>query len=112
MDVEARTFKQKASEHEKVIEKQKQAFEARISELKTELTKKKDSDSPAGLLDRLTRSKEDAEVLLQHEPFGYLKLRDYQLKQYMLSKKHSKEAKMIVYWRWQPERVKQEPSSV
>lgn len=35
--------------------------------------------SPTGLLDRLTRSKEQAEALLKDEPFGYLKLRDYQL---------------------------------
>lgn len=35
--------------------------------------------TPAGLLDLLTRSKEKAEALLKDEPFGYLKLRDYQL---------------------------------
>lgn len=34
--------------------------------------------SPEGLLDKLKRSKELAEEKLQHEPFGYLKLRDYQ----------------------------------
>ncbi|MDH6150495.1 MULTISPECIES: type I restriction-modification system endonuclease [Paraburkholderia] len=35
---------------------------------------------PAGLLDRLKRSKEDAEAKLEVEGFGYLKLRDYQVK--------------------------------
>jgi type I restriction enzyme R subunit len=35
--------------------------------------------TPAGLLDLLTRSREKAEALLKDEPFGYLKLRDYQL---------------------------------
>lgn len=34
--------------------------------------------TPAGLLDRLNRSKQQAEALLKNEPFGYLKLRDYQ----------------------------------
>lgn len=34
--------------------------------------------TPAGLLDQLNRSKEQAQELLQQEPFGYLKLRDYQ----------------------------------
>lgn len=36
--------------------------------------------SPEGLLDKLTRSKQEAEEKLKHEPFGYLKLRDYQIK--------------------------------
>lgn len=36
--------------------------------------------SPAGLLDLLKRSREDAEAKLAKEPFGYLKLRDYQEK--------------------------------
>lgn len=36
--------------------------------------------SPAGLLDKLKRSKELAQEKLQQEPFGYLKLREYQLK--------------------------------
>lgn len=36
--------------------------------------------TPAGLLDRLKRSKQLAEAQLKHEPFGYLKLRDYQEK--------------------------------
>jgi len=36
--------------------------------------------SPAGLLDLLTRSKEQAHRLLQAEGFGYLQLRDYQVK--------------------------------
>lgn len=36
--------------------------------------------SPEGLLDILSRSKEHAESLLAKEPFGYLKLRDYQQK--------------------------------
>lgn len=36
--------------------------------------------TPEGLLDRLKRSKEEAELKLQQEPFGYLKLRDYQQK--------------------------------
>jgi len=36
--------------------------------------------SAQGLLDRLTRSKETAEAVLKQEPFGYLKLRDYQEK--------------------------------
>lgn len=36
--------------------------------------------SPAGLLDKLKRSKELAQEKLQQEPFGYLKLRDYQQK--------------------------------
>lgn len=36
--------------------------------------------SPEGLLDLLHRSKEEAEKKLQQEPFGYLKLRDYQQK--------------------------------
>ncbi|WHI45599.1 type I restriction-modification system endonuclease [Microbulbifer sp. VAAF005] len=36
--------------------------------------------SPQGLLDRLQRSKQDAEDQLKREPFGYLKLRDYQEK--------------------------------
>ena len=39
-----------------------------------------DFHSPQGLLDRLTRSKSDAEEKLQAEGFGYLKLRDYQIK--------------------------------
>ncbi|WP_375177780.1 type I restriction-modification system endonuclease [Marinobacter mobilis] len=34
--------------------------------------------TPEGLLDLLKRSKEQAEQVLQQEPFGYLKLRDYQ----------------------------------
>ena len=34
--------------------------------------------SPDGLLDKLKRSKEDAEAKLKQEPFGYLKLREYQ----------------------------------
>ena len=34
--------------------------------------------TPGGLLDLLTRDKENAEKLLSDEPFGYLKLRDYQ----------------------------------
>ncbi|MCP5017558.1 MAG: type I restriction-modification system endonuclease [Ketobacter sp.] len=34
--------------------------------------------TPEGLLDRLKRSKQAAEQTLQKEPFGYLKLRDYQ----------------------------------
>jgi len=34
----------------------------------------------AGLLDLLKRSKEEAEKQLKHEPFGYLKIRDYQKK--------------------------------
>ncbi len=34
--------------------------------------------TPGGLLDLLERDKENAEKLLQDEPFGYLKLRDYQ----------------------------------
>ncbi len=33
---------------------------------------------PEGLLDRLKRSRESAEKQLKQEPFGYLKLRDYQ----------------------------------
>lgn len=36
--------------------------------------------SPDGLLDLLKRSKADAQKLLQHEGFSYLKLRDYQQK--------------------------------
>ncbi|WP_092032354.1 type I restriction-modification system endonuclease [Marinobacter sp. DSM 26671] len=36
--------------------------------------------TPGGLLDLLERDKENAEKLLKHEPFGYLKLRDYQQK--------------------------------
>ncbi|XKH59578.1 type I restriction-modification system endonuclease [Halomonas sediminis] len=36
--------------------------------------------TPAGLLDLLERDKENAEKLLKNEPFGYLKLRDYQQK--------------------------------
>lgn len=36
--------------------------------------------TPAGLLDLLKRSKEAAQQKLQAEPFGYLKLRDYQQK--------------------------------
>ncbi|WP_221796204.1 type I restriction-modification system endonuclease [Oceanobacter mangrovi] len=36
--------------------------------------------TPAGLLDRLKRSKQLAEEQLKNEPFGYLKLRDYQQK--------------------------------
>ncbi|SDK51826.1 type I restriction-modification system endonuclease [Microbulbifer yueqingensis] len=36
--------------------------------------------TPDGLLDLLKRSKEQAEQKLQQEPFGYLKLRDYQQK--------------------------------
>lgn len=36
--------------------------------------------TPAGLLDLLKRSKEQAEKQLQQEPFGYLKLRPYQQK--------------------------------
>jgi type I restriction enzyme R subunit len=34
--------------------------------------------TPGGLLDLLERDKENAEKLLKDEPFGYLKLRDYQ----------------------------------
>ncbi|MCC5812050.1 MAG: type I restriction-modification system endonuclease [Ectothiorhodospiraceae bacterium] len=34
--------------------------------------------TPGGLLDLLARDKENAEKLLREEPFGYLKLRDYQ----------------------------------
>ncbi|MGM0858881.1 MAG: type I restriction-modification system endonuclease [Pseudomonadota bacterium] len=36
--------------------------------------------TPGGLLDLLERDKENAEKLLKNEPFGYLKLRDYQQK--------------------------------
>ncbi|GGX46252.1 type I restriction-modification system endonuclease [Saccharospirillum salsuginis] len=36
--------------------------------------------SPQGLLDQLNRSLEDAQRKLEQEPFGYLKLRDYQRK--------------------------------
>lgn len=36
--------------------------------------------TPEGLLDQLKRSKEEAQHKLQSEPFGYLKLRDYQQK--------------------------------
>lgn len=36
--------------------------------------------TPGGLLDLLERDKENAEKLLKEEPFGYLKLRDYQQK--------------------------------
>ena len=36
--------------------------------------------SPAGLLDQLTRSKEEAQARLEQEGFGYLNLRDYQQK--------------------------------
>lgn len=36
--------------------------------------------TPEGLLDLLKRSKEEAQEKLKHEPFGYLKLRDYQEK--------------------------------
>jgi len=36
--------------------------------------------SPQGLLDKLKRSKQIAQEKLQQEPFGYLKLRDYQEK--------------------------------
>ena len=36
--------------------------------------------TPEGLLDLLKRSKEDAEQKLKTEPFGYLKVRDYQQK--------------------------------
>ncbi|WP_176503818.1 type I restriction-modification system endonuclease [Cobetia sp. 5-11-6-3] len=36
--------------------------------------------SPEGLLDNITRSKGDAEARLEQEPYGYLKLRDYQQK--------------------------------
>jgi type I restriction enzyme R subunit len=36
--------------------------------------------TPEGLLDLLQRSKEEAQKKLQSEPFGYLKLRDYQQK--------------------------------
>lgn len=36
--------------------------------------------TPAGLIDLLKRSKEDAEKKLKTEPFGYLKLREYQQK--------------------------------
>ena len=39
-----------------------------------------DFHSPKGLLDRLTRSKEQAEALLKQESFAYLRLRDYQIK--------------------------------
>lgn len=35
--------------------------------------------SPEGLLDALMRSKAEAEAKLQHEGFGYLRLRDYQV---------------------------------
>ncbi|BCV39096.1 type I restriction-modification system endonuclease [Shewanella algae] len=35
--------------------------------------------TPTGLLDLLDRSKEEAQAKLQQEPFGYLKLRDYQI---------------------------------
>jgi type I restriction enzyme, R subunit len=34
--------------------------------------------TPGGLLNLLERDRENAEKLLKHEPFGYLKLRDYQ----------------------------------
>jgi type I restriction enzyme R subunit len=36
--------------------------------------------SPEGLLDILKRSKEEAQQKLKDEPFGYLKVRDYQQK--------------------------------
>lgn len=36
--------------------------------------------TPEGLLDQLKRSKEAAQEILANEPFGYLKLRDYQVK--------------------------------
>ena len=36
--------------------------------------------TPGGLLDLLERDKDNAEKLLKNEPFGYLKLRDYQQK--------------------------------
>lgn len=36
--------------------------------------------TPEGLLDQLKRSKEAAQQKLKEEPFGYLKLRDYQQK--------------------------------
>jgi type I restriction enzyme R subunit len=36
--------------------------------------------TPEGLIDLLQRSKEDAQKKLESEPFGYLKLRDYQQK--------------------------------
>jgi len=36
--------------------------------------------TPEGLIDKLKRSKEDAEKKLKTEPFGYLKVRDYQQK--------------------------------
>ena len=39
-----------------------------------------DFHSPQGLLDRLTRSKAEAEERLRNEGFAYLKLRDYQIK--------------------------------
>jgi len=39
--------------------------------------------TPEGLLDLLKRSKEEAQQMLQSEPFGYLKLRDYQQKAIM-----------------------------
>lgn len=34
--------------------------------------------TPGGLLQALERDRENADTLLKHEPFGYLKLRDYQ----------------------------------
>ncbi len=39
-----------------------------------------DFHSPAGLLDKLKRSQEEAQEKLRQEGFAYLKLRDYQLK--------------------------------
>ncbi|POZ16498.1 type I restriction-modification system endonuclease [Lelliottia aquatilis] len=36
--------------------------------------------TPEGLMDRLHRSRAEAEAKLHHEPFGYLGLRDYQVK--------------------------------
>lgn len=39
-----------------------------------------DFHSPAGLLDKLSRNKQEAEDKLRHEGFAYLKLRDYQEK--------------------------------
>ena len=44
--------------------------------------------TPEGLLDRLTRDKAQAEAKLITEPFGYLKLRDYQQKAITAAEQH------------------------
>ena len=62
--------------------------------------------SPQGLLDQLTRSREEAERRLKEEGVAYLHLRDYQLKAIAAVEAALAKVSRTAYWQWPPARAK------